>query len=238
MFDLFNMDTNYTDYLGHAAYALIFFSFLVSKMLWLRSIAISASILSIAYNYTIAQTPLWIPIQWNVLFITVNLYHITVILLSKRDIKLESEEEIIYQKVFSHISRSDFKKLVNLGFKRTWQAKEKTIIKGTDVDSLFLIIEGEVTVLSNGNRVARLGTCNFIGEMSFLTGAKAKADIVCNQKTKIYYWDKESLNEFLFKNIHVYNGLNVAIANQLIARVITPQKSTIKVSLDQDKSAA
>ena len=238
MFELFEVTKNFTDYLGHTAYALIFFSFLVAKMLWLRSIAIGASILSILYNYTIAQTPLWIPIQWNILFITVNLYHITKIILSKRDLKLDNEEEFIYQKVFSHISRSDFKNLTRIGFKRTWQAKEKTISENADVNALFLIISGEVNVFAHNNKVATLGPGEFIGEMSFLTNSSAKADIICNKTTQIYFWDKEALKEYLYKNIHIYNGLNMAIANQLITRITKPSSQLNSSTENELKSAA
>ena len=64
---------------GHLAFGLIAFSFLVKDILWLRVMSILASLFSIFYNYTIPAEPMWLAINWNIVFVLVNLYHIAVI---------------------------------------------------------------------------------------------------------------------------------------------------------------
>ena len=66
----------YTNLIGHLAFGLIAFSFLVKDILWLRLVSILASAFGMAYNYFIPADPMWIAIGWNGVFIAVNLYHI------------------------------------------------------------------------------------------------------------------------------------------------------------------
>ena len=67
------------DLTGHLAFGLIAFSFVVKDIFWLRVMSITASAFSIFYNYFIPAEPMIIAIGWNFIFITVNLYHIAVI---------------------------------------------------------------------------------------------------------------------------------------------------------------
>jgi hypothetical protein len=65
---------------GHLAFGLIAFSFLVKDILYLRIISILASLFSVFYNYTIPSDPMWLAINWNFVFIAVNLYHVAVLI--------------------------------------------------------------------------------------------------------------------------------------------------------------
>ena len=69
---------------GHLAFGLIAFSFLVKDIFWLRIVSIAASLFSVFYNYFIPMEPMWLAINWNFVFVVVNVYHIAVILYEKR----------------------------------------------------------------------------------------------------------------------------------------------------------
>ena len=76
---------------GHLAFGLIAFSFLVKDIFWLRIVSIAASLFSVFYNYTIPVEPMWLAINWNFVFIAVNVYHIGVILYEKRAVKMDEK---------------------------------------------------------------------------------------------------------------------------------------------------
>ena len=78
---------------GHLAFGLIAFSFLVKDIFWLRLLSIAASLFSVFYNYTIPVNPMWLAINWNFIFILVNLYHFVVILYEKREVKMVDKDE-------------------------------------------------------------------------------------------------------------------------------------------------
>ena len=78
---------------GHLAFGLIAFSFLVKDILWLRLVSILASTFSVFYNYTIPLEPMWLAINWNIVFVLVNLYHIAIIIYEKRPISMAKETQ-------------------------------------------------------------------------------------------------------------------------------------------------
>ena len=78
---------------GHLAFGLIAFSFLVKDIFWRRLLSIAASLFSVFYNYTIPVDPMWLAINWNFIFILVNLYHFVVILYEKREVKMVDKDE-------------------------------------------------------------------------------------------------------------------------------------------------
>ena len=78
---------------GHLAFGLIAFSFLVKDILWLRVVSILASLFSVFYNFYIPAEPMWLAINWNIIFVLVNIYHIAVIIYEKRPVKMSSKEK-------------------------------------------------------------------------------------------------------------------------------------------------
>ena len=61
---------------GHMTYVLIASSSLVRDMLLLRILLIVASCSSMVFNYFVPATPLWLVIQWNVVFVTIHVVRI------------------------------------------------------------------------------------------------------------------------------------------------------------------
>ena len=74
---------------GHLAFGLIAFSFLVKDILWLRLLSILASLFSVLYNFYIPAEPMWLAINWNIVFVLVNIYHIAVIIYEKRPVHMD-----------------------------------------------------------------------------------------------------------------------------------------------------
>ena len=90
---------------GHLAFGLIAFSFLVKDIFWLRIVSIAASLFSVLYNYIIPVEPMWLAINWNFVFIVVNLYHIGVILYEKREVKMDDKNEELYHTLFKEMTQ-------------------------------------------------------------------------------------------------------------------------------------
>ena len=82
---------------GHLAFGLIAFSFLVKDILYLRVLSILASLFSVLYNFYIPVEPMWLAINWNIIFVLVNIYHIAVIIYEKRPVKMSPKEKELYE---------------------------------------------------------------------------------------------------------------------------------------------
>ena len=99
---------------GHLAFGLIAFSFLVKDILWLRVVSILASLFSVLYNYIIPVEPMWLAINWNIVFVIVNLYHIAVIIYEKRPIKMAPKDKELYETLFKDLSPVEYLKITKI----------------------------------------------------------------------------------------------------------------------------
>ncbi|MFT6603519.1 MAG: hypothetical protein ACJARO_001029, partial [Bacteriovoracaceae bacterium] len=205
---------------GHLAYTLIFFSFLVRNILWLRGLAIFASLTSIIYNFYVPAEPLWVPIQWNCVFIMTNIVQITFIFLEKRNFKLEGHEAYLHDRFFPDLTSAEFKSLLRGGFLRTSQKNETLIEQHTTVEALMVIIDGEVSVQTKGREVARLGKGHFLGEMSFMTDEPTKADVCAIGEVQYFFWEKESLKALINKKPKMMNAIQRVLSHQLIEYIL------------------
>ena len=71
------MTLTLVDMTGHTAFVLTALSFYVRDILVLRGVAVVGGFIGIAYNYFIPAGPLWLVIFWLVVFIVINGFRIT-----------------------------------------------------------------------------------------------------------------------------------------------------------------
>ena len=163
---------------GHLAFGLIAFSFLVKDIFWLRLLSIAASLFSVFYNYLIPAEPLWLAINWNIVFVGVNLYHIGVILYEKREVKMDAKNQELYDTLFSEMTPVEYLKISRAAQWETVKPGQRLITQGMPVPDLYLIYNGTVDVAVDGEKIAELKDGEFVGEMSFLTEKVATASCI------------------------------------------------------------
>ena len=173
---------------GHLAFGLIAFSFLVKDIFWLRIVSILASLFSVLYNYIIPVEPLWLAINWNFVFIAVNVYHIGVILYEKRAVKMDAKDEELYQTLFKEMTPVEYLKISRAAEWVTLKSGQRIITQGMPVPDLYLIYNGTVDVMVDGEEVAHLRDGEFVGEMSFLTEKVATATCKVKYDAQCLVW--------------------------------------------------
>ena len=202
---------------GHLAFGLIAFSFLVKDILWLRVVSILASLFSVFYNYFIPVEPMWLAINWNIVFVLVNLYHIAVIIYEKRPIKMEPKDKELYETLFKDLSPVEYLKISKVAQWITYKSGEKIIRQNTPVTDLVLIYNGTVDVAVDHKAVAQLKDGQFVGEMSFLTEKPATATCIVKHDTECLVWKQPEFKELLKRNPSLYYTIQGLLSNQLIS---------------------
>ena len=130
---------NIGDIIGHLAFGLIAFSFLVKDILYLRLLSILASAFSIFYNFYIPAEPMMIAIFWNIVFILVNIYHIAVIIYEKRPVKMSTKEKELHETMFRGLSPVEFLKITKVAEWKEFKSPLPIIQQGKPVKDLVLI---------------------------------------------------------------------------------------------------
>ena len=201
---------------GHLAFGVIAFSFLVKDILWLRVVSILASLFSVFYNYTIPETPMWLAINWNFIFVAVNVYHIAVIIYEKRPIKMQPKDKELYETMFKDLSPVEYLKISKVAEWKKYKSGQSLIVQGMPVDDLILIYNGTVNVIVDGEGVANLKDGQFVGEMSFLTEKPATATCKVEHDTECLVWKPPEFKELLKRNPSLYYTIQSLLSNQLV----------------------
>lgn len=209
---------------GHLAFGLIAFSFLVKDIFWLRIVSIAASLFSVFYNYTIPVEPMWLAINWNFVFIAVNLYHIGIILYEKRAVKMDDRNEELYQTLFKEMTPVEYLKISRAAEWVSLKSGQRIITQGMPVPDLYLIYNGTVDVIVDGDIVTNLKDGEFVGEMSFLTEKVATATCKVKYDTICLVWKQREFKDLLKRNPSLYFTIQSVLSAQVSDKLVSSSK--------------
>ena len=209
---------------GHLAFGLIAFSFLVKDIFWLRIVSILASLFSVFYNYLIPLEPMWLAINWNFIFIAVNLYHIAVILYEKREVKMDDKNQELYDTLFSEMTPVEYLKISRAAKWELVKAGQRIITQGMPVPDLYLIYNGTVDVMVDNEQIAELKDGEFVGEMSFLTEKVATATCKVKYDAQCLVWKQKEFKELLKRNPSLYFTIQSVLSSQVSDKLVKSTK--------------
>ena len=211
---------------GHLAFGLIAFSFLVKDILYLRLVSVLASLFSVFYNYTIPIEPMWLAINWNIVFIVVNIYHIAVLIYEKRPVQMSPKYKELYETMFKDMTPVEFLKITKIADWVHFKEGEVITQQKHTVDTLNLIYNGTVNVTVDGSKVAQLKDGQFVGEMSFLTEKPATATCVVKHDTELLVWPQKEFKDLLKRNPSLYFTIQSLLSAQVSSALVNISKKS------------
>ena len=211
---------------GHLAFGLIAFSFLVKDILYLRLVSILASLFSVFYNYVIPVEPMWIAVGWNFVFISLNLYHIAVLVYEKRPVHMSPKHKELYETMFKDLTPVEFLKITKIADWERFKSGENITQQNHKVPDLHLIYNGTVDVTVNGTKVAELKDGQFVGEMSFLTEKPATATCVVKHDSEVLVWKQQQFKELLKRNPSLYFTIQSLLSVQVSSALVNISKKS------------
>ena len=196
------MDKSYVWVIGHLAFLLTAVSFLLKDIILLRTTAVVSSIVGIGYNYFSVSGPNWLPIFWLSIFAIINAIRIIGILREKLSINFSEEEKELYETVFSNFNAVEYMKLFRTADWKNIPAGHVIAKEGEQIDGVYMLYNGEVSVERNGTEIGRSRDGAMIGEMSFIKGENtpASATVVSTKNCKCVFWPKVELRALLRRN--------------------------------------
>lgn len=152
-------------------------------------------------------------IIFNAISAIINGVQIFNILKEKYEIFLPEETRVIHSKTFSHMSNSEFMKIYNLAKHETYLKGEKIISEDAHINTLMLLISGEIQIRRQEKVLGWYSFGNFVGEMSFISNANAVASAyVSTDEIECLKWDRDVLERLKVKNPHIYTKFYEALA--------------------------
>ena len=209
---------------GHLAFGLIAFSYLVKDIMYLRILSIVASLFGMFFNYTVPAEPLWLPIGWNAIFVMVNIYHISVLLYEKRPVQMDDKNTELYNTLFKELTPVEYLKISKAACWKNYEPGDVIIRQLHLVPDLILIYNGTIDVEVDGNKVAELRDGQFVGEMSFLTEKSATATCVVKHPTKCLVWKQQEFKDLLKRNPSLYFTIQSLLSAQVSSNLVSSSK--------------
>ena len=209
---------------GHLAFGLIAFSYLVKDIMYLRILSIVASLFGMFFNYTVPTEPLWLPIGWNAIFVMVNIYHISVLLYEKRPVQMDDKNTELYNTLFKELTPVEYLKISKAACWRSYETGDVLIRQQHLVPDLILIYNGTIDVEVDGNKVAELRDGQFVGEMSFLTEKSATATCVVLHPTECLVWKQQEFKDLLKRNPSLYFTIQSLLSAQVSSNLVSSSK--------------
>ena len=206
------------DYLISLSSLLTVASFSVRAMLPLRALAVASQVLAIPY-FVLQPTPLWTPVGWTALFMAINLYHITRILLERRPVKFSDDEQRLYDLTFRNFGARDFLKLLKLGEWKTAHQGDSILSQGEPISHIAVPISGSLSAVTQGGRAVRLGPGELVGAGVGLTAQPSPFDAAFAEDTHYMRWSVADIDRFLDRNPELTRKFNDVVNRYLVAQI-------------------
>ena len=203
----------------HLANILYLLSYLVRDILWLRVLSVMAGLCLMPYYCHCGEHPLWAPISWNALFTAVNIFQIVVLVGERWPRTLRGPEKKLYENVFPELKPGEFVKLLRMSERMEVAVGTRLVEQGSDVPNMLLLTEGELEVRVNGDPVVSIQPGQFIGEMSFITGEKASADVIAVVPSVVVSCSQESLKQLLENKPGMAIKIQAALGRDVVAKL-------------------
>jgi CRP-like cAMP-binding protein len=122
--------------------------------------------------------------------------------------------------IFGLLTDADVEWLAGAGQRRWVEPGAVLIHEGKAVDSVILVLDGELVVQVKGvGEVARLGVGEVVGEMSYVDTAPPSATVAAASRTLALFIDKRALTRKLESDVafgfRFYRALAVFLADRL-----------------------
>jgi CRP-like cAMP-binding protein len=200
-------------FVGHAGYILLVLSMLMTKMLWLRIIAIGAGILQAIYYGVILHDP--VGTFWETIFTLVNVGQLAIIAYRNRTARFSADERAFYDTAVPTLEAADARKLIAAG---RWETAEPGTVltrEGENAPVLAFIVSGEIDISINGKKVGDCGAGSFVGEISVSSKMPASATATVRTPARYLGFDRAFVVQTLDKHGEIGNALELAFRHGL-----------------------
>ncbi len=205
------------DIVVHFAFILTALAFITYDILFLRVLAVSSSLVGLAYfGIYLGRTPI---LFWQIVFLGINSWRIVHLLRERRSVSFSEEEQELYQTIFPRFAPVEFMKLMRVG---VWKSGGPGTVLATQdehVEEILIIYNGEVAIEKDGAEVVRLKDGTWIGEMSYLQGGNASATVRVTRTTRYVAWPKDALTTLLKRNPTMDVAMQSVLSADLIQKL-------------------
>lgn len=191
-------------------------AYIVRDILWLRILTIAAGLLTLPY-FLFQST--YSAVFWQSAFVMINVVQVILLLLARRPVKLTEDQHLLQSMVFRNFTSRETRDVLEIATWHTGVPNEVLINAGQRKPVLYLLQTGRAEIVQNDETVDWNGPGCFMGELRFVTGQPAVADVVFTTETRYVAWDTDTLRKLLKKNTQLQNAFDALIASNIATKL-------------------
>jgi hypothetical protein len=198
---------------GHAGYVLLVLSMMMTRMLWLRIIAIGAGVLQALYYGVWLHDP--VGTFWETIFTLTNVAQLAIIAYRNRSAHFNADERAFYETAVPTLEAADARRLIGAGRWVTAEAGTVLTQEGENAPALAFLVSGEVDISVAGRPVGECGAGSFIGEISVSSGTPASATATARTAIRYLAFERAYVAQILDKRGEIGQALELAFRHGL-----------------------
>jgi CRP-like cAMP-binding protein len=227
MLELFSL----TDLTGTLAYAVMALSYLMTRIFWLRVVAVIGLFLQIAYFRMTGGD--MAGVGWDLVFIAINLLMIFLLVRERASLTLPEKEAPMLRQSFAGLDDAQIARLLKAADWRDAQPGETLTKQDHAVDSLFFLCSGRASVEVNGSFETYLEKGSFIGEIAYLTGNLATATVVIDEPSRVLAFSKQRMAKITSRDSQIAGIIYELLGRDLAQKM---RRANTRRVLLQDES--
>lgn len=153
-------------------------------------------------------------------WIIISIVGITRIFLLHRRMHFSTDEADFLQKALPALPRDRGRALLDQGFWLNAAAGTVLTRENVAISHLYYLADGEASVEAGGATIASIKPNNFIGEITYLTGAPANGTVSLTKPSFYFAIEAKKLRRFLKANADIASVLEMSMAGKLRDKLV------------------
>ncbi|MEM7520456.1 MAG: cyclic nucleotide-binding domain-containing protein [Pseudomonadota bacterium] len=201
----------------HLATLCYILGLLTRRELVLRMFLLGGTGFYILYYYYISATPLWEAIATSILIGSANIPVIYRIFKERSTFGMSEEMLTLYQS-FPNFNPGQFRRIMAEGEIINACGGSLLLEEGVEPDKLYLTTS-DGFIVTRGTQMAEIGPGNFLGEIGFLLGGPATADVAAKPGSTYVAWDVSRLRKLMGSNEPISNAFSVLLNKDVASKL-------------------
>jgi len=156
---------------------------------------------------------------WQSAFVLINVVHVVLLLMARRPVALNNDQQILHNMVFRNFTTRETRSLLEIASWYSGAPEEVLIVAGQQKPMLYLLQHGRAEIVCSGKTVDWRGPGAFLGELHYITGQPAVADVIFTAESRYVSWDTEALQKALSKNAQLKTAFEALISANMASKL-------------------
>ncbi len=208
------------DLLAFVTFSINAFSYMMRDIKWLRIVTIVAMVGDLFVYYNIrAGSPLWVQFGMSALIIVINAVMLFFLWKEKQAQHFAGDAGWLYEHVFGPLTAGEFRRVLKLGRWNHLQEGDYVLHKGALVGEVGFVVHGRLDATWGDTLLNSVTPGGLVGEISYLTGKVASADVSAGTDTLLFVLPHGVLDQIKLERPDLHTKLMYVLGREVAQKL-------------------